>query len=76
MLALAEGKIRWGFQPPGLMSDRRGKGIWLSDRIEEEVSSDSGSSSAKISGNNDLEEDNLDNKFVDKLKIDAETDCN
>lgn len=36
MLALAEGRIRWCFYPPGTPPDRQGKGIWLGDFPSEE----------------------------------------
>lgn len=39
MRNLADGRIRWGFFPPGAKTDRTGKGIWLggeADAVDEE----------------------------------------
>lgn len=46
MRSLADGRIRWGFFPPGSDADRTGLGIWLGAGEEAEAAEDDGEESA------------------------------
>lgn len=67
MLALAEGKVKWCFYPPGTSPERQGHGIWLSDSQSGAESSDDGRT--KQSSEGDEEESALDKDFFSSLKI-------
>ena len=65
--ALADGKVRWGFWPPGSCPDRGNKGIWL-DGVGNQAIQDDRSDS----GTMESVSENGDMRFPDELKTDED----
>lgn len=75
MRALADGRVRWGFWPPGSdLSGREGSGIWLDDSSVEDKAEEAGDHSGEEavsesddSDNNEEDEDE-DDKYEEELR--------
>ena len=75
MRALADGRVRWGFWPPGSdLSGREGSGIWLDDASVEDKADEAGDHSDEeaVSGSGDSdiseEDEDEDDKYEEELR--------
>jgi hypothetical protein len=75
MRALADGRVRWGFWPPGSdLSGREGSGIWLDDASVDDKAEEAGDHSDEEalseSGDSDIseEDEDEDDRYEEELR--------